>query len=76
MNLQIKTLIEALDKPSTLEELVQKTQYPVRRVLAFIEQARAEGINIRIVHDPSVVFTPTKAQPCPDAFTSTYEVHK
>lgn len=41
--IQVKTLLEALDRPSTLAALVRKTSYPAGRVHAVISQARAEG---------------------------------
>lgn len=45
----VHTLVEALDRPSTLKALARKTGYPVSRIMGIIRRARAEGVTIRAV---------------------------
>ena len=47
--IHVKTLVEALDRPSTLKALSRKTGYPVGRVLSVLLEARAAGHIIRAV---------------------------
>lgn len=47
--IHVKTLTDALDRPSTLKALARKTGYPVARVLQFIVEARASGVIIQAV---------------------------
>ena len=44
--IHIKTLVEALDQPRLIGELVTITGYPIHRVLTFILEARAAGYHI------------------------------
>ena len=47
--IHVKTLVAALDRPSTMKALIRKTGYPVDRVLQFIVEARASGVVIQAV---------------------------
>lgn len=47
--IHVKTLVEALDRASTLKALSRKTGYPVARVLSVLLEARAAGHTIRAV---------------------------
>lgn len=45
--IHVKTLMETLDKPSTMKALIRKTGYPARLVLQYISEARSNGKDIR-----------------------------
>jgi hypothetical protein len=48
-SIYVKTLLEALDRPSTMKSLTRKTGYSVQQVLRTILEARAIGHTIRAV---------------------------
>ena len=66
-HIHVQTLIEALyDGPLTLQELAEKTGYPVRLVLQYITEARVEGRSI---------FAIMNGEPG-DALPTTYELRE
>ena len=44
--LHVRTIVEALERPSTLSALRRKTGYPTGRLLQYMTEARGEGIPI------------------------------
>lgn len=49
-----QTVVDALDKPSTLTSLLRKTGYPIGRVLEGLIRARAAGHRIRATYRPNL----------------------
>ena len=47
--IHVKTLVEALERPSTLKSLMRKTGYPIARVISTILEARMTGTHIQAV---------------------------
>ena len=47
--IHVRTLVAALERPSTMASLQRKTGYPVRALLLYITEARASGIHITAV---------------------------
>lgn len=47
--IHVKTLVEALDRPSTLKALARKTGYPEHLVIRYIQEARVAGHTITAV---------------------------
>lgn len=44
--IHVRTLIEALDTPGTVEELTERSGYSIRMIFATIEEARRDGYSI------------------------------
>jgi len=47
--IHVRTLVEALETPSTMSALVRKTGYPVSKLLMYISEARESGIPIAAI---------------------------
>jgi hypothetical protein len=47
--IHVRTLVAALERPSTMSALQRKTGYPVGKLLLYITEARASGIRITAV---------------------------
>ena len=50
--IHVRTLIEALDKPGIVEELTERTGYPVHMVFETIIEARRDGYDIQAIQGP------------------------